>query len=231
MSVRESLRRSREAGLSKEVKIKLGGQLAPSSQAGGRYATSMGLQDSVDLEEERSSRHGARARVIHENPDTAILLKIKSVTMLGNVILDDTRIKSLLLLFELFLNDSGQDQWTSAVPKSRTMSFDYVNAFDLSPHTEVGSGNRRTIVSMVRADAAAQSASTIPFVLVSEGDPRGEDGYYEIATSSSLDMRAVLKAGRESYETTLEMEDDKGDKVALLLVEVKIGRALTDLMI
>ena len=154
-----------------------------------------------------------------------------TVTLLGSRLLDDERVERMLLLFELFLNDSGQDQWTSAVGKSRTMTFDYVNAFDLSPHTEVGAGNRRTIVSMVRADAAAQSASTVPFVLVSEGDPRGEDGYYEVATSSSLDMRAVMAAGRGAYETTLEMEDERGDKVALLLVEVKVGRALSDLMI
>ena len=52
-----------------------------------------------------------------------------------------------------------------------------------------------------------------------------------MATSSSLHMRAVMAAGRGAYETTLEMEDERGDKVALLLVEVKVGRALSDLMI
>lgn len=221
MSIRDSLRRSRDA----MSKVTLGSPV-PGTRTRARYDTNS-LQDSVDYDQSTSSRP---SRAVIESPDTAIVLHIKSVTLLGNTLLDDARVKNLLVLFELFLGDSGHDQWTPARAKARTVAFDYMNAFDVSPHTEVGAGNRKTILSMVKADAVTQSVSTVPFVLVSEGDPRGEDGYYEVATSSALDMFTVLTSGKQTYETTLDMEDEKGEKVAMLLIDVKIGSALMDLM-
>ena len=53
---------------------------------------------------------------------------------------------------------------------------------------------------------------------------------YEVATSSALDMYTVLTSGKQTFETTLQMEDEKGEKVALLLVDVRIGSNLMDLM-